>query len=166
MTETTCTDIEVAGRLLALLPRLQHTLRRERLRAEEREPTGAILSGRRGQFHLMHVLLDFGPMTTYQLATRLDVSPPTISTMVHALHEHGLVTRDRDEADQRVVWISLSDAGRKMIREERQRMRQIFLRRFGRLSEDDRAAIITAIPALERFIAVDVDGAIDPTIQD
>lgn len=155
MTETTSAEHEAVGRLLALLPRLLHTLKRDRLRSEERDPTGAILPGRRGQFHLMHVLLDSGPMTTHQLASRLEVSAPTISTMVHALYEHGLVARERDREDQRVVWISLSEAGRRAIKEERLRMRQVFLQRFEQLSVEDQRLIADAVPAFERFLAVD-----------
>lgn len=155
MAETTSAQHEVAGRMLSLLPRLQHILKRDRLRLEARDPTGAILPGRRGQFHLMHVLLDSGPMTTHQLATRLEVSAPTISTMVHALHALGLVVRERDGEDQRVVWISLSDDGRCVIREERHRMRQLFLHRFEQLGEEDQRLIAEAVPALERFLAVD-----------
>ena len=157
-TPTTPADMDceqIAGRLMSVLPRLQHTLKRDRLRSEEREPTGAILPGRRGQFHLMHVLLDSGPMTTHQLASRLEVSAPTISTMVHALHEHELVTRERDGEDQRVVWISLSETGRRAIMEERHRMRLLFLRRYERLSVEDQRLIAEAVPALERFLAVD-----------
>ncbi len=152
------TDIEredIVGQLLSLLPRLQHTLKRDRARMMDEDALAAILSERRGQYRLLHMLLDHEPMTTHQLAVRMEVSAPTISTMVHALAEHGLINRERDAEDQRVVWISLSESGRRAVADERRRWRALFLHRFNQLSPADQDAIARAIPALERLVDTD-----------
>jgi DNA-binding MarR family transcriptional regulator len=146
---------EIAGRLLSVLPPLMHALRRDRMRLSEVDPLAGILSERRGQFRLLHTLLDHGPMTTQEIAQRLEVAPPTVSTMVHALAEHDLVARKRDGADQRQVWISLSDRGRTAVEDERGRMRALFLARFEQLDEGDKELIARAVPALERLLAAD-----------
>ena len=93
-------------------------------------------------------------MTTQELATRLEIAPPTVSTMIHALADRDLITRERAADDQRVVWIDLSDTGRTALEEERRRLREVFLRRFEHLGEDDRQRIAAAIPALQRLAAV------------
>jgi DNA-binding MarR family transcriptional regulator len=144
-----------AERLVSLLPRLLHALRRDRTRLAEDDHIAAMLSERRGQFRLLHTLLDSGPLTTQELAQRLDVAPPTVSTMVHALAEHDLVVRARDGADQRQVWISLSETGRRAVDGERRRVMAVFLARFRQLPPEDRDAIERAIPALERLLAAD-----------
>lgn len=146
---------EEAERLVSLLPRLLHALRRDRMRLSEVDPLAGILSERRGQFRLMHTLLDHGPLTTQELAQRLEVAPPTVSTMVHALAEHDLVSRARDGADQRQVWISLSETGRRAVEDERGRVMAVFLARFRQLPPEDREVIERAIPALERLLATD-----------
>lgn len=155
MPDHTSSRHEAAGRLLSLLPPLMHALRRDRLRLEAVDPLAAMLSERRGQFRLLHALLDHGRLTTQELAHRLEVSPPTVSTMVHALAAHDLVARERDGADQRQVWISLSERGRAAVEDERARMRAVFLGRFEQLDEADQERIAQAIPALERLLAVE-----------
>ncbi len=46
-----------------------------------------------------------------QLAERLDISPAFTSSLVRALGDEGLVSRDRDDADLRVIWVSVTKAG-------------------------------------------------------
>jgi DNA-binding MarR family transcriptional regulator len=147
----------MAARLLSLMPRLLHALRRDRLRLAEQDhdPIAEMLSERRGQFRLLHSLLDHGPMTTQEIAQRLEVAPPTVSTMVHALADHQLIDRRRDAADQRQVWISLSGPGRAAVEGERGRMTALFFERYRQLDPGDRALIARAIPALERLLETD-----------
>jgi DNA-binding MarR family transcriptional regulator len=154
MSHPSIPDDAMAVRLLSLLPRLLHALRRDRLRLADpqQDPLADMLSERRGQFRLLHTLLDSGPMTTQELAQRLEVAPPTISTMVHALAELDLVRRERDEADQRQVWISLSERGQRAVGLERGRMTDVLLHRFRQLDRDDQARIAQAVPALERLL--------------
>ena len=152
MNDTPTTE-DIANQLLKALPRLMHALGRDRARLAGHEHHGGVLRERRGQFRVLHTLLDHGRMTTQDLATRLEIAPPTVSTMIHALAERDLVTRERDESDQRVVWLELSATGRTAVEEERRRMREVFLRRFEQLGEDDRQRIAAAIPALQRLLA-------------
>ena len=152
MTDTRIEAADPVERLLGIVPRLMHALRRDRMRMSAGDPLAGILSERRGQFRLLHVLLDHGPLTTQELAHRLDVAPPTVSTMVHALAEHNLVSRARDGADQRQVWISLSDEGRRAVDDERKRMRGVLFARLEQLDTEDRETILNAIPALERLL--------------
>ena len=145
---------ELAERLLSIPPRLIHLLRRERARMRDDDSLAGVLSERRGQVRLLHILLHHPRLTTQELAQLLDVSPPTVSTMVRALAEHQLVTRERDGADQRQVWISLTERGREAVEDERARMREVFLVRFEQLDESDQALIASAVPALERLLEV------------
>jgi DNA-binding MarR family transcriptional regulator len=155
MTDTRTDAVDTVERLLGILPRLLHTLRRDRMLLGADDPLAGILSERRGQFRLLHVLLDHGPLTTQELAQRLEVAPPTVSTMVRALAERNLVARARDGADQRQVWISLNDQGRRAVEDERRRMRAVLLARLERLDAGDKDAILGAIPALERMLATE-----------
>lgn len=155
MTATETDRAELAEQLLSIPPRLMHALRRERARMRDDDSLAGMLSERRGQVRLLHTLLHHPRLTTQELAQRLEVSPPTISAMVHALAEHDLVTRDRDGADQRQVWIALSERGREAVEAERRRMREVLLARLAQLSDEDREQIARAIPALERLLAAD-----------
>lgn len=155
MPDTATTNETIAGRLLGVLPRLHHTLRRDRQRSEAAEPGAASFSDRIGQYRLVSILFVHGRMTTHQLAERMEVSAPTVSTMVRRLVEQGMVERARDADDQRVVWLAITDAGREVVEEERRRWREVFLQRFEQLDPDDQRLIAEAIPALERLLDTD-----------
>jgi DNA-binding MarR family transcriptional regulator len=59
--------------------------------------------------------LQYGPASQQELAAQLRVAPSTMSATIDALEKRGWVSRERDENDRRVVRISLTDAGRKML---------------------------------------------------
>ena len=155
MPNTTDAHHEIAGRLLTVLPRLQHALKRDRIRTDAEDQTASILSDRRGQYHLLGMLMSHDRMTSQQLADRLEVSAPTVSSMVRSLSEGGLVRRERDDADQRIVWLTLSDEGRRVVEDERRRWRAVFLQRFERLDAADQRLIADAVPALERLLGTE-----------
>ena len=69
----------------------------------------------RGQPPALVALRHHDGMTHGDLAAALDVTPATISKMVKNLEQAGFVVRRRDEADERVSRVYLTDAGRAVI---------------------------------------------------
>ena len=67
------------------------------------------------QFGALEALLHLGPMSQRQLGTKLLKSSGNITMVVDNLEKRGLVQRQRDAADRRVVTVSLSDKGRALI---------------------------------------------------
>jgi DNA-binding MarR family transcriptional regulator len=98
----------------ALLPQAVDTL--EELVAHHwRQGPGARWARRDlsiAQMHLMMVLREHGPATVGQLADTLGISPPSVSSALDRLEEHGLAVRRRDRQDRRVVHAALSSRGR------------------------------------------------------
>lgn len=148
----------LAGQLLSIMPRLMHTLKRDRQLREADQDLSSRLAGRRGQYHLLSALRDHGRMSLQQVAERLDVSPPTVSEMARSLTDEGLLARDRDPSDARIVWVSLTPKGVSLVDAERERWREVFLERFETLGADDQRRIEDAIPALERLLEADRRG--------
>lgn len=158
MADTTGTELDIASRLMSLMPRLHHTLKRDRMRLHaehSEEDAGTVLSDRGGQYRLLGVLLRQERFTTQGLAGALEVSPPTVSTMIRRLVEHGLVVRERDDGDQRIVWITITEDGRQFVQRERDRWHTVFLHRFEQLSPGDQDLIRAALPAFEHLLATD-----------
>lgn len=54
-------------------------------------------------------------MSPTSLADALMLSSAAMTNRIDRLVEAGLVTRERDEADRRAVWVRLSDTGRQLI---------------------------------------------------
>ncbi len=61
---------------------------------------------------LLYALLEKGQATVGELAHHLKVTQGVVSRMVDRLVEKGMLNRERDSQDRRVVMVTLSDSGR------------------------------------------------------
>lgn len=88
------------------------------------------------QMGLLHVLLEAGePLTPREIATRLDVTPATITGALNGLEEAGFVERLRESADRRVVHVRVTREGRAAASRRRERMRAHLRETFAPLSD-------------------------------
>lgn len=105
------------------------------------------------QMHLMMVLRENGPATVSRLAEDLGISPPSVSSALDRLEEHGLAVRRRDSEDRRVVHANLSSRGRAAAEEacgfRRQKVRHLV----GHFDERELQALLTVLAAVRRGIA-------------
>jgi MarR family transcriptional regulator, 2-MHQ and catechol-resistance regulon repressor len=67
------------------------------------------------QLGVLEALLHLGPLTAGQLGRALLRSNPNVSLVVDNLEKGELVRRERTEADRRVVLVSLTPPGRRLI---------------------------------------------------
>ncbi len=92
------------------------------------------------------------PVRLCDVAAAEGVTSPTLTKVVAALEEAGLVVRATDERDRRAARLRLTDGGRSMLRRLR-RERTAFLRRqLDALSEADRARLADALPLLVALV--------------
>ena len=75
------------------------------------------------------------------LATRLDVVPRSVTSMVDALEIAGLVRRDADADDRRSVRVALTGRGRGLVEQMHAARRQSAEDLFAPLSAEDRVAL-------------------------
>jgi DNA-binding MarR family transcriptional regulator len=90
------------------------------------------------QYRTLVVLASRGPSKLADLAGLLGVTPPTAGRMCDRLVRRGLAARHRARSDRRVVRISLTPAGRRVV-DEATRQRRVFI-----------AEILAGLPAGER----------------
>jgi MarR family transcriptional regulator, 2-MHQ and catechol-resistance regulon repressor len=69
-----------------------------------------------GQFGILEALYHIGPMSQTEIGRKLLRSNPNITTVIDNLEKDGLVRRERQSADRRVVEVSLTQKGRTTIR--------------------------------------------------
>ncbi len=67
------------------------------------------------QITCLNVIVKEGPMTQSSLGASVSLGLSTINGIVDRLEGKGLVTRRRDTADRRRVFVSTTDAGRDMV---------------------------------------------------
>ena len=92
-----------------------------------------------------------GPITLGDLAAAERVTPPMATKLAASLDERGLVDRTGCEDDRRVVRLTLTADGRKLLDRSRRRRDAWLAERFADLSEDERVAIAEAVTVLERL---------------
>src|ERR671931_1645249 len=72
------------------------------------------------QLSALSVLVFGGPRTLGELAAAEQVRPPTMTRIVQALEENGLVRRDADPHDGRVARVRATAKGRRVMKQGRE----------------------------------------------
>jgi DNA-binding MarR family transcriptional regulator len=103
-----------------------------------------------------------GPISVTALADREMVRPATMSRMVSALVDDGLVKRGEDKNDGRGVLVSATSKGRRAYQRAQQLRLQHFADALNELSPDQLSAMRSLAAALERLTLL-LDGAAPTT---
>ncbi|HJZ73939.1 MAG TPA: MarR family transcriptional regulator [Vicinamibacterales bacterium] len=94
-----------------------------------------------------------GPVTLGSLARAEQVSAPTITRLIVGMERDGLVRRQADQRDGRLVWLQATPKGTRLLHEGRQRRVAALADDLNRLSDADRATLAAAAEILERMLA-------------
>lgn len=94
-----------------------------------------------------------GPSRLTVLAVREGVTQPAMTQLVSRLQDAGLVTREADPADGRVVQVGITDEGKATLARRRARRADGLVGVLARLSAEHRAALAAALPALDALAA-------------
>jgi DNA-binding MarR family transcriptional regulator len=133
---------DLANRLHTASIRLLRTLRREDDSSGLSAPRLSALS----------VVVFAGPLSLADLAAAEQVRPPTMSRLVDALVEAGLVTREPAPGDRRSVRIAATAEGRRVMEEGRERRVKALLERLRVVSHDEQRALASAAAIMERVL--------------
>ena len=107
------------------------------------------------QLTALGVLAAAGPMSAGDLAAIESVQPPTMTKVLAALVERGLITRDADESDKRAVRLAVTEAGLAVVEAERQARDAWLSGVLNGLRDDELAALARAVPVLDRMATPD-----------
>lgn len=147
--------VDIANTLFEVIPRLL-----QRVRAELPHDSDEVapewrdileLRATKGQFKFLRVLMTRQQCTMQELAEQLEVAPPAITAMVKRLLAQELVARTRDEQDWRVVQISLTERGQRVVALYEEFWRTHLNQLLSRLSEEELTHLREALPALRHL---------------
>ena len=133
-----------AARLRLAVMRLARRLRQQ----STADATPSMLSA-------LSVIEIAGPMTLGELAALERVRPPTMTRVVARLEEDGLVARDVDDADRRVAHVSLTRAGRELVKRNRSRKDLYLAARLRRLDVSQVETLRAAVEVIEQLLEED-----------
>ena len=97
----------------------------------------------------LSVVVFAGPITLGALAAAEGVRPPTMTRLVTALQESGLVTRTIDEDDARVTRVAATPRGRKVLMRGRARRLRLLAERLEALPPAELEILGTAAGLIE-----------------
>lgn len=110
------------------------------------------------QFRLLLVLQERGKSTSTECAHALGVVGSTVTRLADRLDASGHLVRGSDPTNRSVVTLSLTDRGRKLVRQVTARRRRELSRVLDRLDPAERAACATTLRNLHELLA---DGSAD-----
>jgi DNA-binding MarR family transcriptional regulator len=143
MTRDLSSHVEAADRF--------HSAAIHALRHVRREDPASGLSAAR--LSALSVLVFGGPRTLGELAAAEQVRPATMTRIAQSLVEDGYARRDGDPTDGRVVRLTATAKGRRVMQQGRERRVANLARLLERLSEDEVARVHEAAELVERAIA-------------
>ena len=132
---------DVADQLRLSVTRLARRLRQE----TQGELTPSLLSA-------LHTVAGLGEATLGDLAEAERLQPSTVTVLAGRLEERGLITRQPDPSDRRVVRVRLSAEGRRLVERSRHRKTAYLARRLRSLPPDDLATLGRASALLDRLM--------------
>src|SRR4051812_47311584 len=104
------------------------------------------------QLSALSVIVFGGPITLGALAAAEQVRPPTITKLVTTLEAAGLVEREIDPDDRRIVRVRATNRGARLLQEGRRRRVATLAASLTDLPAADRALLARAAVVLEKVV--------------
>lgn len=102
----------------------------------------------------MHIIEAVGieePRNMSDIAKRLDVTVGTLTTNMNGLEKKGYIVRQRSDADKRVVYITLTERGRKAFFHHRDFHRNMIKSVVVGLDDDEKRLLYRCLKKLDAF---------------
>jgi DNA-binding MarR family transcriptional regulator len=132
---------ELAARLRPSLLRLQRVLRLQRTNA------GLTLT----QLSALGTVGSRGPLSAGDLAAAERVQPPSMTKVIAALEDAGLVQRQPHPSDKRQAIIAITSGGRQVLDAVRESGNVWLGEQLTKLSTDERDLLLRVVPVLDRL---------------
>lgn len=141
-------EVELAARLRVAVARLARQLRQRTMGGLTPSQLSCLTSVERME-----------PVRLAELAAREAVAPPTLTRIVAALVEIGMVGRQSDPEDARAALITTTAVGRAALQRVREERTAFLVDRLHALPDEDRRALPSLVELLEHLAeAVPLDG--------
>jgi DNA-binding MarR family transcriptional regulator len=103
---------------------------------------------------LLDRLATGGPQRITDLATQEGISQPAMTSLVNRLEERGWARRTADPDDRRAIRVELTSQGTERLERHRADRTRRIVERLASLDTADQAALLAALPALQRLTAL------------
>lgn len=122
--------------------------------------------GTHGELFVMRQLAHCGTMTPSRIASALRASSGRVSTVLSTLEKKGMVTRESDPDDRRVVRVRLTDAGRERVSEDMREAREAICWIFSQMGERRTREFIDLTREFMTYMSICRPGEPRPTAEE
>lgn len=84
-----------------------------------------------------------------ELAKRFSIAMPTVTQRVESLASKGLLERRDDPSDRRLVWLHLTEKGRRIFHHCRERLEERLAEVLASLPQEEKATLVRSLEALK-----------------
>ena len=119
--------------------------------------------GVHGEAFVLHELSCKGTQTPSQLAAALKVSSGRVSTVLSVLEKKGLITRDVDPDDRRIIRVNLTEAGRTRAGHDMEELRSAVCWIFSQMGERRTRELVELVAEFSVHMSVGHPGKARPT---
>lgn len=147
----TITDAECAALMLDTFPQVMRSIAHD-----VREFSGGPATI--PQYRVLGYLYHHGLASMGHMAERQGVTLPTMTKIVAGLVERGLVEREADSQDRRIVRLHLTDEGRALFTDIHARMQARLAALVAAMTTDDKAALAAGLRAFRDVLSRAQDG--------
>ncbi len=140
------------------LNRLLVNLFNKVLEAESRAViTGDFMDISNNDMHIIDAIGVDEPKNMSAIAAKRMVTVGTLTVNMNSLEKKGYIKRERSTEDKRVVYVTLTEKGRKAFFHHRDFHKEMIKAAVRGLEEDEMRALISCLDKLDRFFASDED---------
>ena len=103
------------------------------------------------QWRVIRVLAEAGPQDASEVAERANILAPSLTRMIKALTERGLIVKARDDGDGRRVMLTIAPAGRALLRDVSPESAQIYADIEARFGSERVTALMVLLDELTKL---------------
>lgn len=107
------------------------------------------------QLVCLRTIIDKGPLTATAISREVHVSASTVVGILDRLEDKSLITRERGRADRRIVFVTATEAGRKLAEETPSPLQQKLAEALQALPELEQATITLSLEKVVDLIESD-----------
>lgn len=104
------------------------------------------------QYHILYYLFHKGEATMREVAEHLFVSPAAVTGLVDKLVKMGFIYREFSSSDRRVIIVTLTEKGKKVISKIKSQTSRLFLKIFKKLSAQEKNIFLKITEKMEKLL--------------
>ncbi|MBA4394944.1 MAG: hypothetical protein C0407_15435 [Desulfobacca sp.] len=103
-------------------------------------------------FHVLGVLLGSGSLSVSEIGKRLNVSKPNMTPLIERLVQEGMVVRNPEPTDRRVIKIAITKEGRVLMESGRKRLQGEMETVFGIFTDEEMKQLSESLGTLKTLL--------------